>query len=92
MMAARLLGAEGDAIETCGAARGGSGDICLRAIRKRRAMRTEHFGTDRKAAEKFAASIPDRSLVPLRLKRPDVPQWRRQIVLLRAAWFGFPKL
>jgi len=32
------------------------------------------------------------ALVPLRLKRPNAPQWRRQIALLRAAWFGFPKL
>ena len=32
------------------------------------------------------------ALVPLRLKRPDAPQWLRQLVLLRAAWFGFPKL
>jgi phytoene synthase len=32
------------------------------------------------------------ALVPLRLRNPDAPQWRRQITLLRAAWFGFPKL
>lgn len=31
------------------------------------------------------------ALVPLRLRYPDAPQWRRQLVLLRAAWFGFPK-
>lgn len=30
------------------------------------------------------------SLVPLRLKHPNAPQWRRQVALLRAAWFGFP--
>jgi phytoene/squalene synthetase len=32
------------------------------------------------------------ALVPLLMKNPDAPQWRRQIVLLRAAWFGFPNL
>ena len=30
--------------------------------------------------------------VPLRLEHPEAPQWRRQIALMRAAWFGFPKL
>jgi len=45
-------------------------------------------------------SIPERALpaflsvalVPLRLRKPDAPQWRRQIVLARAAWFGFSQL
>ena len=32
------------------------------------------------------------ALVPLLLKSPDAPQWRKQIALLRTAWFGFPKL
>lgn len=32
------------------------------------------------------------ALVPLRLHKPDAPQWRRQLALLRAAWFGFPRL
>jgi len=46
------------------------------------------------------AGLPERALpafltaalVPLRLKNPQAPQWQRQIALLRAAWFGFPKL
>jgi 15-cis-phytoene synthase len=45
-------------------------------------------------------SLPERalpaflavSLVPLRLKSPDAAPWRRQVMLLRAAWFGFPKI
>lgn len=32
------------------------------------------------------------ALVPLRLVRGHAAQWRRQIVLARAAWFGFPKI
>jgi phytoene synthase len=32
------------------------------------------------------------ALVPLLLKSPGAPQWRRQIALACAAWFGFPKL
>ncbi|MGZ5895707.1 MAG: hypothetical protein ACXWJ6_05580 [Xanthobacteraceae bacterium] len=31
------------------------------------------------------------ALVPLLLRRPQAPQWRKQLALLRAAWFGFPK-
>ena len=46
-----------------------------------------------------AESLPDTALpafltvalVPLLLRRPRAQQWRRQIELLRAAWFGFPK-
>ncbi|HZT28199.1 MAG TPA: squalene/phytoene synthase family protein [Pseudolabrys sp.] len=32
------------------------------------------------------------ALVPLLLTHPDAPPWRRQIEMLRAAWFGFPRL
>ena len=32
------------------------------------------------------------ALVPLLLKNPNAPQWRKQIALLRTAWFGFPQL
>jgi phytoene/squalene synthetase len=31
------------------------------------------------------------ALVPLLIRRPDAPQWRRQIALLGAAWLGFPR-
>ena len=59
-----------------------------------------------KAGEAYATfcaqlpGIPERALpaflpvalVPLRIKRPHAPQWRRQIALLRAAWRGFPQI
>ena len=32
------------------------------------------------------------ALVPLLLRNRHALQWRRQLTLLRAAWFGFPKL
>ncbi len=32
------------------------------------------------------------ALVPLQLRQREPSQWRRQIALARAAWFGFPKL
>ena len=31
------------------------------------------------------------ALVPLLSRQPQASQWRKQLVLLRAAWFGFPK-
>ncbi|MBX6329489.1 MAG: squalene/phytoene synthase family protein [Pseudolabrys sp.] len=31
------------------------------------------------------------ALVPLLLRRPQASQWRRQMALMRAAWFGFPR-
>jgi phytoene/squalene synthetase len=48
----------------------------------------------------LAAALPERALpaflivalVPLRMRKADAPQWRRQIALLRAASFGFPKI
>ena len=61
---------------------------------------------ERKAREGYnafvalLATIPERALpafltvalVPLLLRKPNAPQWRRQITLARAAWFGFPRL
>ena len=38
----------------------------------------------------WAAFLPA-ALVPLLLKWPGAPQWRRQLTLLRTVWFGFPK-
>jgi phytoene synthase len=32
------------------------------------------------------------ALVPLRLRLPDASQWRRQLGMMRAAWFGYPKI
>jgi phytoene synthase len=31
------------------------------------------------------------ALVPVLTRNPGAPQWRRQLILLRAAWFGLPK-
>ena len=90
-MAARFLGADEDA-------------VTLAADRAAQAV-TFVMGEPEKARDAYRAfraqieTLPKSSLpaflivslVPLRLKRPDAPQWRRQIALLRAAWFGFPK-
>jgi hypothetical protein len=92
VVAAGFLGAEGDAIATA-AARAAEAvmfadsepDLARVAYAAFRAQ----VGTLPKQSLPAFVSV---ALVPLRLKRPDAPQWRRQIALLRAAWFGFPKL
>ena len=92
IMAARLLGAEGEAIAI-------AADNAAQAV----ALLETEPGKAREAYEAFRrmveglpeAALPaflPAALVPLRLKRPDAPQWRRQIALLRTAWFGFPKI
>jgi len=93
VVAARFLGADGDAVTA-------AADAAAQAVT---------FAGDpqqaQKARDAYVAfrsqveSLPKRALpafltvclVPLRLKHPDAPQWRRQIALLRTAWFGFPK-
>ena len=92
IMAARLLGAEGEAIAR-------AADHATHAVTL---LETEP-GKARDAYDAFrkmVAALPQAAvpaflpvaLVPLRLKRPDAPQRRRQLVLLRTAWFGFPKI
>ncbi len=87
-MAARFLGAEGDAIATAAAR-------AAEAVTEPDKARAAYAAFRAQAGQLPDAALPaflSVALVPLRLKRPDAPQWRRQIVLLRAAWFGFPKL
>jgi phytoene/squalene synthetase len=88
VMAARFLGAEGDAIATA-AARAAE---AVTEPDKTRAAHAAFRALAGQLPEAALAAFLSVALVPLRLKRPDAPQWRRQIVLLRAAWFGFPKL
>ena len=92
VMAADLLGAEGEGIAN-------AADSAAQAL-------TFVQGDPEKAREGYRAlrdevgHLPDLALpaflsvalVPLQLKRPNAPQWRRQIALLRTAWFGFPKI
>jgi phytoene synthase len=87
-MAARFLGAEGDAIATAAAR-------AAEAVTEPDKARAAYAVFRAQAGQLPDAALPaflSVALVPLRLKRPDAPQWRRQIALLRAAWFGFPKL
>lgn len=92
VMAARFLGAEGDAV-TLAADRAAeavtfAASETQKARDAYRAFRAQTAVLPKSALPAFLIV----SLVPLRLTRPDAPQWRRQFVLLRTAWFGFPKL
>jgi phytoene/squalene synthetase len=89
VMAARFLGA-------------GDGTVDAAAESAAQAMSASDPQKARAAYATFrtqVATVPDAvlpaflpvALVPSLLKNPDAPQWRRQIALLRAAWFGFPK-
>jgi phytoene/squalene synthetase len=88
VVAARFLGAEGDAIATAAAR---AAEAVTEPDKARAAYATfrAQVGTLPKQSLPAFLSV---ALVPLGLKRPDAPQWLRQLVLLRAAWFGFPKL
>jgi phytoene synthase len=88
--AARFLGAENGSVEAAAesAAQAVSASDPQRARESYRAFRA------------LVATVPDAALpaflpvalAPLRLRNPNAPQWWRQIMLLRTAWFGFPKL
>lgn len=94
VMAARFLGAEGEAIAL-------AADAAAPAV-----IYAEDAQDRQEARAAYAAfraqldNLPPRALpafltvclVPLRLKHPRAPQWRRQIAMLRTAWFGFPKI
>jgi phytoene/squalene synthetase len=91
-MAARLLGAESDAVTH--AADRAAEAVTFAASEPDRA-RVAYAGFRAQVGNLPKQSLPaflSAALVPLRLKRPDAPQWRRQIALLRTAWFDFPKL
>jgi phytoene/squalene synthetase len=53
-----------------------------------RAFRSQISGLPDQAQPAFLSV----ALVPLLLKSPDAPQWRKQVALLRTAWFGFPRI
>jgi phytoene/squalene synthetase len=90
--AARFLGAEGEAIAP-------AADLAGQAVTLIE-VETEKARAAYSAFRKMVGGLPETALpaflpaalVPLRLQWPGAPQWRRQIVLLRTAWFGFPKI
>jgi len=92
IMAAHLLGADGEGI----ASAAGSAAQALMFVQSDVEKSREGY----RAFRSQIGVVPDQALpaflsvalVPLQLKRPNARQWRRQIALLRTAWFGFPKI
>ena len=91
-MAARFLGAEGDAVSLAADRAAEAVTFVVSEPQKARdayrAFRAQVETLPKMSLPAFLTV----SLVPLRLKQPDAAQWLRQIALLRTAWFGFPKL
>jgi phytoene/squalene synthetase len=90
VMAARFLGAEIGSVDDVAGAAAQAVDAD-----DRQQARAAYVTFRARAATVPESALPaflPVALVPLLLKNPGAPQWRRQIALARAAWFGFPKL
>ena len=92
-VAARMLGAEGEAVVA-------AADDAAKAMTF---VETDDPEQARASYQAFRTRVPRLpeaalpafltvALVPLRLRRPQAAPWRRQIAMLRAAWFGFPEI
>jgi phytoene/squalene synthetase len=92
IMAARFLDADGEAIAVAADYAAQAETFAASAPQEARDAYNEFCRQVEKLPERALPAFLPVCLVPLRLKRPDAPQWRRQIALLRAAWFGFPKI
>lgn len=94
IMAARFLGAEADGIAVAADAAAQavtfSGDP--QEAKKARDAYVTFRSQVENLSERVLPAFLTVCLVPLRLKYPDTSQWRRQIALLRTAWFGFPRM
>jgi phytoene synthase len=92
-VAARMLGAEGEAVVA-------AADDAAKAVTFVATDDPEQARASYRAFRARVTSLPEPvlpafltvALVPLRLRRPQAAQWRRQIAMLRAAWFGFPEI
>ena len=94
LVAAHLLGADDAALAK--AANNAGLAYALATLRKSPDVARDNYNAFRLQVDKLPrkalpAFLPA-ALVPLLLRHPDGPQWRRQLTLLRAMWFGYPKL
>jgi phytoene synthase len=94
LVAARLLGANDPSLAI---AANHAGIAYLLAVKRqspgvaRDSYNAFRLRSDALPKAALAAFLPA-ALVPVLLRHPDAPQWRRQIAMLRAAWFGFPRI
>jgi phytoene synthase len=93
LTAARMLGAEGEAVRVAADHAGAAqifADDPSTAEKARQACIEFRAMLDGIPKDALPAFLPV-ALIPLRLRRRDAPQWRKQLALLRAAYFGFPR-
>jgi phytoene/squalene synthetase len=90
--AARLLGASGDVVVAVVNDAGRATAQIDSDPEQARAAYREFRARVKTLPEAVLPAFLPVALVPLRLRQPAPSQWRRQIALARAAWFGFPKL
>jgi Squalene/phytoene synthase len=87
-MAAQFLGGEDDAVKH--AAQHAAEAMAAGEPEKARSAYAVFRDVVADVPEQAKPAFLTVALVPLLLRRPHAPQWRRQIAMLRAAWFGFP--
>lgn len=92
VLAARFLGAASGDVAQAAEAAAQAVTLIASAPRQAREAYAGFLGAVEHVPEQALPAFLAVALVPLRLKHPDAPQWRRQIALLRAAWFGFPRV
>jgi phytoene synthase len=91
VMAARFLGVAADLAAVAGDAAEAVALATTAPQRAREAYARFRAGVGDLPREALPAFLPV-TLVPLLVRRPDAPQWRRQLALVRAAHFGFARL
>jgi len=91
-MAARFLGVEDETIAGAVAPAATAMTFLVSEPQKARDAYTAFREQVDKVPEQALPAFLAVALVPLLLNRPDAPQWRRQMTMLRTAWFGFPKI
>jgi phytoene synthase len=94
LAAAQLLGAQGSAMAVTAESAARATVFAAEPAdpeQARSAYRSFRAQAEALPKEVLPAFLPV-ALVPLRLRRGNAPQWRRQMALARAAWFGFPAI
>lgn len=94
LTAARLLGANEAPVST--AANNAGMAYALAIAGQLPVVARDNYAAFRAQADKLpkaaAPAFLPAALVPLLLAQPDAPQWRRQIALAWAFWFGYPRV
>ena len=91
-MAAQMLGADATVIARAALDSGKAVSFIASDPTQARQSYSALLGELKSVPEGALAAFLPAALTPLLLRNPNAPQWRRQLEMLRAAWFGFPTL